>query len=521
MELVGEKAVKLMLPEHLGKLVTDTIPQSEILNTEDERSSVVVYWGLDEMTQINKLMRLKNNLPSPMRRDYSYPGLYKPFDHQAVTAEFLSINEKAFCFNEAGTGKTSSALWAADYLMQQDKIKKVLIICPLSIMYSAWQGDVFNTCMHRSSVVCHGPAHKRKAIIEGDYDFTIINYDGVNIVKDEIRNADYDLIIIDECNAYKSHTTVRWKTLNKILNPKTRVWMMTGTPASQSPMDAFGIAKLICPNRIPKLSAAWREKVMYQVSRFKWLPRPKAKDYVFQALQPAIRFAKDQCLDLPDVMYQTRVVPLTKQVEKFYKQLKTQMLITTDTESVSAVNAAAGMQKLLQISGGAVYTDEQQTIKFDIKPRLNVLMEVLEETDNKVLLFVPYRHTIDFLSEFLDSKNITNEVINGDVSANQRASIINRFQNQDEPKVLVIQPQSASHGVTLTRADTVVFWSPVMSVEVYLQCVARMDRVGQKNKMTVVHLQGSDVEKRMYAMLQGKVDQHTKLVDLYREELES
>ena len=151
-------------------------------------------------------------------------------------------------------------------------------------------------------------------------DFTIINYDGVNIVKDEIKDADYDLIIIDECNAYKSHTTVRWKTLNKILNPKTRVWMMTGTPASQSPMDAFGIAKLICPNRIPKLSAAWREKVMYQVSRFKWLPRPKAKDYVFQALQPAIRFAKDQCLDLPPVMYQTRVVPLTKQVEKFYRQ---------------------------------------------------------------------------------------------------------------------------------------------------------------------------------------------------------
>tara|TARA_R100001591_G_scaffold36855_1_gene48210 strand:+ start:1451 stop:3016 length:1566 start_codon:yes stop_codon:yes gene_type:complete len=520
MKLIGERAVELVLPEHLGKLVKETIPQSEILNTEDKRSSVVVYWGLDEMTQINKLMRLKNNLPSPMRRDYSYPGLYKPFKHQATTAEFLSINRKAFCFNEAGTGKTSSALWAADYLMEQGKIKKVLIICPLSIMYSAWQGDVFNTCMHRSSVVCHGSAHKRKTIIESDYDFTIINYDGVNIVKNEIKHIDYDLIIIDECNAYKSHTTVRWKTINKILTPKTRVWMMTGTPASQSPMDAFGIAKLICPNRIPKLSAAWREKVMYQVSRFKWLPRPKAKDYVFQALQPAIRFAKDQCLDLPDVMYQTRVVPLTKQVEKFYKQLKTQMIIATDTESVSAVNAAAGLQKLLQISGGAVYTDEQQTIKFDIKPRLNALMEVLDETNNKVLLFVPYRHTIEFLSEFLDSKNITNEVINGDVSANQRASIISRFQNQDEPKVLVIQPQSASHGVTLTRADTVVFWSPVMSVEVYLQCVARMDRVGQKNKMTVVHLQGSDVEKRMYAMLQGKVDQHTKLVDLYREELD-
>ena len=136
-------------------------------------------------------------------------------------------------------------------------------------------------------------------------------------------------------------------------------------------------------------------------------------------------------------------------------------------------------------------------------------------------MFVPYKHTIEFLAEFLTSKKITNSVINGAVSATERANIINKFQTQDEPRVLVIQPQSASHGVTLTKADTVVFWSPVMSVEVYLQCIARIDRVGQKNKMTVVHLQGSDVEKRLYAMLQGKVDAHTKLVDLYREELDS
>ena len=123
------------------------------------------------------------------------------------------------------------------------------------------------------------------------------------------------------------------------------------------------------------------------------------------------------------------------------------------------------------------------------------------------------------LGKVITDNNVSNEVINGDVSATKRASIINEFQTSDEPRVLVVQPQSASHGVTLTRANVVLFWSPVMSVEVYLQCIARMDRVGQKNKMTVVHLQGSDVEKRMYAMLRGKVDQHTALVDLYREEI--
>jgi SNF2 family DNA or RNA helicase len=135
-------------------------------------------------------------------------------------------------------------------------------------------------------------------------------------------------------------------------------------------------------------------------------------------------------------------------------------------------------------------------------------------------VFVPYKHTIQVVSNYLAKQGISSEIIMGSVTATERANIINRFQSMDEPRVLVIQPQSASHGVTLTKANTVVFWSPVMSVETYLQCVARMDRVGQVNKMTVVHLQGSDVEKRMYKMLQGKVDLHTKLVDLYREELD-
>lgn len=520
MELIDNKVISIKLKDQSAQIILDNIEKSEIINRSDGVTNVAVYWGLDEMTRLNQLLRFRKPLPSPITRDYNWPGLYKPFDHQRITAEFLSINPKSFCFNEAGTGKTSSALWASDYLMTQGKINKVLIICPLSIMYSAWQADVFNTCMHRTSVVCHGTRDKREKILNNDYDFYIINYDGVGIVKEQIVKMDFDLIIIDEANAYKSTTTSRWKILNKLLRPHTKLWMMTGTPASQSPLDAFGLARLVSPDRVPKFKNAWRDKVMYQVARFKWLPRPSSKNDVHRVLQPAIRFAKDECLDLPDVMYQTRDVELTPQASKYYRQLKNQMLIEAGGEQITAVNAAAGLNKLLQISGGAVYTDTKEQVRFDIKPRLNALLEAIEETQEKVLVFVPYRHTIQFVSEFLSDNNITNELIHGDVSARDRGHIINKFQSQDEPRVLIIQPQSASHGVTLTRANVVVFWSPVMSVEVYLQCIARMDRVGQKNKMTVVHLQGSDVEKRMYAMLRGKVDLHTKLVDLYREELQ-
>jgi SNF2 family DNA or RNA helicase len=120
----------------------------------------------------------------------------------------------------------------------------------------------------------------------------------------------------------------------------------------------------------------------------------------------------------------------------------------------------------------------------------------------------------------LNKDHITCAAIHGDVSMNNRSEIFKNFQERKDPQVLVIQPQAASHGVTLHAANVVVFWSPVMSVETYIQCCARVDRAGQKNKMTVVHLQGSPVEQKIYKMLQGKIDNHVKLVDLYKEEFE-
>ena len=178
-----------------------------------------------------------------------------------------------------------------------------------------------------------------------------------NIVRDEIAKGGFDLIIVDEANAYKTASTKRWRTLAGILTPQTWLWMMTGTPASQSPLDAYGLARLISPYRVPKYVTAWRDKVMQQVTRFKWMPKQTAKNDVFAALQPAIRYTKRECLDLPEVTYQMRDVPLTPQVHRYYKELKSQMLIEAAGQQISAVNAAASMSKLLQISGGAVYTD--------------------------------------------------------------------------------------------------------------------------------------------------------------------
>ena len=520
MELIENKVLKVNVPHQIAEKIKGTIHKCKELSRDNDNTSLAIHWGVQEMIALNKIAMFKNDLPSPISQDYQWTGKFQPFDHQRTTSEFLSVRSRAFCFNEAGTGKTSSILWASDYLMNQGLIKRVLVICPLSIMTSAWKNDIYNTVIHRTPGVAYGTADDRRAIISNErYEFVIINYDGVRIVMDDIIKAKFDLIVVDEANAYKSVSTNRWKTLNKILTPETGLWLMTGTPASQSPVDAYGLARLVNPDSVPKFSSAWRDMVLNQITRFKWVPKKSAQQRVFNVLQPAIRFAKNDCLDLPSVLYQTREIPLTKQAQKYYKELKKEFLISAGGEEVTSVNAAANMNKLLQISGGAVYTDDRKVIDFDIRPRLKALMETVEQTDNKLIVFVPYRHTIEIVAANLNEHNITTAIINGSVSAHDRTEIIKEFQNADDPRVLVIQPQSASHGVTLTRADTVVFWSPVMSVEVYLQCIARIDRVGQQNKMTVMHLQGSDIERKLYAMLQGKVDSHTKLVDLYREEL--
>jgi SNF2 family DNA or RNA helicase len=403
--------------------------------------------------------------------------------------------------------------------MKLGLVRRVLIICPLSIMKSAWQNDLFRFAVHRSCDIAYGKREQRKAIINGEAEFVIINFDGLDIVKEEVANGGFDLIVADEASAYKNMQTARWKTLKSVLTPDTWLWMLTGTPAAQSPVDAYGIAKLVNPDGVPKFFGQFRDKVMEKVGQFRWVPRPNAEITVHNALQPAIRFEKAQCLDLPEVTYTERDAPLTPQQDKFYKLLKQQMMINAGGEEVTSVNAAVNLNKLLQISGGAVYADNKEVVEFDVSNRLKVVQEVIEESSNKVLVFVPFTHTIELLMSHLKGAGITCDVISGQVTVNRRNDVIQRFQNEKEPRVLIIQPQAASHGLTLTAADTIIWYAPVTSVETYLQANARINRPGQKNAMTIVHIKGSEVESRLYRMLRSNIANHTKIIDLYKQEL--
>lgn len=496
------------------------IPKSRAVPRADGGYDVAVYWGLDE-ARVLKNMGVKN-VPSPIYARYDWPGRYTPMTHQKETASFLTLNRRAFVFNDPGTGKTLSALWAADYLMKRGEVRRVLVLCPLSIMHSAWMQDISNSVLHRSAIVAHHQqAARRIEMIQQNYEFVITNYDGLNLIAKEVKaDGRFDLVIVDEANAYKNPQTQRWKALASIITPETYLWMMTGTPASQSPVDAYGLAKLVNPDGVPKFFTAWRDKVMYKVTQFKWSPKPQARDIVYEALQPAIRFTKDQCLDLPPVVTITRDVPMTPQQNKYYRLLKEQMLVMAAGETISAVNAGVAVNKLLQISCGAAYTDDKEVVVFDAAPRLNVLSEVLEETSRKVLVFALFRSSIDTISEYLTKHGVPTAQIHGDVSASKRGQIINDFQTTDNVRVLVMQPQATAHGITLTAADTVVFYGPLMSVEMYMQCIARADRKGQdSNKITVVHIQSSHIERKLFTAMSTKVDDHALLSKMFESEV--
>jgi SNF2 family DNA or RNA helicase len=515
MQVIEDRA--LLFNTRKAGQITAIIPKSKVVGTNGDVDQLLVNWGFDEV-QLLRNMGIKE-VPSPIRGRYKWPGMFSPFDHQRTTAEFLTLNPRCFVFNEAGTGKTSAAAWAADYLMNQGKVKRVLVVCPVSIMETAWRSDLFKTVMHRTVAIAQGTKTQRQAVVKGNYEFVIINFDGVKVITDELVNGGFDLIIVDEANAIKTVQTERWKCLAALIKPTTRLWMMTGTPASQSPLDAYGLAKLVNPDAVPKFFGAFRDRVMIKLSQYRWVPRQDAQAIVHQVLQPAIRFTKEECLDLPDMLYSTREVPLTPQQVKYYDAIRKQMAVIAAGAEVTAVNAASMLNKLLQISQGAVYTDDRDVVEFDVDNRVNELLDVIAGTNEKVLVFVPYRHTLEMLNDRVIKAGYTTETIHGGVSATKRADIIKQFQTEDDPRVLIMVPQATAHGITLTRANQVVWWGPVSSTEIYLQANARAHRAGQKNCVTVTHLQGSPVERRMYVMLQNKIDLHQNLVELYKQEL--
>lgn len=465
------------------------------------------------------LRQLDFDAPAPILCNYDWPGHHKPFDVQKKTCALMTMSSRAYVLNDMGTGKTKSALWSIDYLISAGVITKALVVAPLSTLHFTWGAEIFRTLSHRKFAVLHGDKRKRLDLLaDPEIDIFLINHDGLKVIIDEVtQRGDIDCLCIDELSVYRNGTSDRTKVIRKLAARMKYVWGMTGSPIPNSPTDAWGLASVVTPNNVPRYFSRFREALMTRINQYKWAPKQDAVDQAFAVLQPAVRYTLSDVVELPDCVERTVDVELGSKQAKVYKQLLEHCHAAIANKEITAANAGAVMSKLLQVSTGWVYSADKGVVPLDNDKRIEALMDIIADTDKKLLVFVPFKHALEGISSALTREVIEHAVVSGDTPASDRAQIFNLFQNTQKYRVLAAHPQCLAHGITLTAATTIVWFAPVMDLEIFEQANRRIRRVGQKLKQQIIMLQSTPVEKKIYGMLQRKQKVQSQLLELFEE----
>lgn len=496
--LVVANKKALVINTSIREKVLQAIPHAKMLRV-DGKPMVAVPHGVEECLVLRNLGF--REIPSPILSYYNWPGRYKPMSHQRTTAAFLVGHRKALCLSEPGTGKTAAAIWAADFLIKLGIVHRVLIVCPLSTMRSVWAQELKTFVPHRRFEVILGDRARRHELLQREeMEFAVINHDGVKVIQDELDR--FDLVIYDEGTALKNPSTDRFRIFQSWVHRHNPwVWVLTGTPFGQTPVDAWALAKIVNSPTLTKTYTGFKDAVMNKVSTFRWVPRANALDTCKHVLQPSIRFTLDECVDLPATVIVERQTALSVAQSKAFKEMKERAVIAA--HDITAVNAAVVMQKLIQIVCGVVYDSGGDRVHIDAAQRLEDLKELIEEAGDKVIVYVPLRGVQDWLATEL-RKDYSVGSVNGDVGVRERTTIFNSFQNTTTPRILLAHPKVAAHGLTLTASKTVIWYAPIYSLEQYEQANARIRRIGTKGKTRVVHLYATNFERELYSRLKHK-----------------
>jgi SNF2 family DNA or RNA helicase len=446
--------------------------------------------------------------------------MFEPFEHQRVMSEFMTMHHRCFNLGDMGVGKTIATLWAYDYLRQEGVVHKLLVVTPLSTLERTWGDELFRNFPHLTFAVLHGTRDRREKLLQEDVDVYLINHDGAKILAKQIAaRADIDIVVIDEiAQAARNASTDRWKALKAIIKDKLWVWGLTGTPTPNEPTDAWAQCRLVVPENVPPYYGKFRDSVMKQVSNFKWVARPNALDIVHDAMQPAIRYKRDECIDLPECVYETRTAKMTPDQTRMYKEMLARLHTEMNGNQITAVNEAVKAMKLVQIAAGVCLDNDGNAVAVPAHERLAATLEIIEEAPAKVIVFVPFTAVLRAVEAYL-IKHVSVEIIDGSVSKAERDRILGAFQNTSEPRVLVAQPAAMSHGLTLTAANTIIWFAPVNSNETYEQANARITRPGQKNKQLIIHIEGSPIEQRIYDRLRNKGKMQGLLLETFTEKV--
>lgn len=519
--LIHKETESLILKAPDPLQIRGLIPQSKVLNRDDYNVAVK-----HTVESARILRNIGIDAPAPIRWQYRWPGQFTPMEHQIQMAEFQTLYRRAYNLSEPGTAKTAPALWASDWMMETGRVRKTLIIAPLSTLETVWMKNIFKILLHRKCIIVHRQEGAENLKI--DVDFYIMNHDGVRIkaIRDYIKKCpEIDNIIVDEGDFFRNRGPDKFKYLQEMIRPDVRLWWMTGTPCPQAPTDAWTQATIVNPSTVPKIFGAFQRMTMMDIGRppyRKWVPRPEAYNLAYKALQPAIRFTKDECLDLPPVTVHDLQAELTPEQNKQYKTMLSQMVAEAKTTTITAANAADRLIKLRQILCGSI-KDPQGDRYIDLPhaPRVQVLLEAIQQAAAKVYIIVPFTGIIHSLARDLTKAGVSVEVLNGEVSMRERNRIVERFKTQTDPRALLCHPEVTSHGLDFTEADTMIMYAPIYSNAQFGQIIERFNRPGQTRHMRIVRIGAKPLEWKIYGMLDSRRQTQENILNLFKSVIES
>lgn len=448
------------------------------------------------------------------------------YEHQTETHEFIRSRVDAgegrvFDASDPGTGKTRPAIGAFVERREQGGGKS-LVLAPKSILQPAWGNDIAKF-FPGVGYVCAYATNRAKAF-DFDVDMYITNHDAATWMAKNLPKKywdDFDTLIIDESTAYKTHTAKRSKAIYQLAKNFEFREVMTGTPNPNGVCDFWHQVKILddgeaLGTRFWNFRSIVCEPVQVgpSANHIQWRDKPGAEHAIYDMIDHmTIRHKYEDCHDSDfGEPYKVYYDLPSKARTQYQSMLDIAATMLEDGTLLTAQQASAVHQKLMQIASGAVYTEPEKYSIID-DGRNELIMDLIEARQQCIVGFL-WRHQREQLTAAAKKRGFTFAVIDGETKDSARTEAVNEFQ-AGKLKIIFAHPQSASHGLTLTAGTTTIWSSPTYNSEHFTQFNARINRAGQtKTTETILVCARNTVDEAVYDRLGGKLDSMKLLLDL-------
>ena len=446
--------------------------------------------------------------------------------HQVETYEFGVDKAVSFDTSDPGTGKSLPHAKIIETAVKNGQSTRVLIVCPKTLIRTTWYQEFTTHCPNITLAMAEAPEKNRIAAFEAQTDVVITNIDAVSwLIKQPVKwlkkvFGPKAILIIDESTAFKNPNAKRTKSMIKLSAYFTRRFLLSGTPAPNTITELWSQVYILDQGvRLGKRYTAFRNIMQAPINKgpfITWADKSDASLVTYGLIQDIVKHHKfDDVMPLvPELKHLTIKYELSTNHYDYYREFEKQAYLEFGNKSITAVNAGSLANKLLQLASGAVYSGDREWVVFD-KGRYELIADLVEQRQHTVVFFHWY-HQRMVLEEEFTARKLNYAVIDGTIkSTTKRAEIIADFQ-AGKYDVILLQPLSAAHGVTLTQADTVIWSSPTYQGDIYNQGIARIKRGVQRQHTQSLTIIAKDTkDEHCYDVFTGKKNKIDALNELF------